>query len=316
MNRRRSAFTLIELLVVIAVISILIGLLMPAVQKVREAANRLSCMNNLKQIGLAMHMYHDTNEGFPPGYLFQSSTGSRAARHHNRPPPGAFALPNAPGWGWASYLLPFLEQEALNAMIDRSLPVESPSCVAIRETTLKMYTCPSDSETGIFSVLTYKNQVMGTAATNSYAACFGSNGLVGTNPDIGDGIFFRNSHTRIADILDGTSSTLAIGERAASFAQAPWAGVMTGGTVRTTPGAPVLRSVIEPAPAMPLAGVFNHLLNEGLSEPYDFFSSHPGVLPVVFADGSVHGLATGASLTNLQALATRAGGEVVDARDY
>lgn len=316
MNRRRSAFTLIELLVVISVISILIGLLTPAVQKVREAANRISCMNNLKQIGLAMHMYHDTNQGFPPGYLFQTSTGSGAGRHHNRPPPGAFALPNAPGWGWASYLLPYLEQDALNKMIDRTLPVESPSCLAIREYTLKMYTCPSDRETGVFSVLTSKNQVLGTAATNSYAACFGANGLVGTNPDAGDGIFYRNSHTRIADITDGTSSTLAIGERAASFAQAPWAGVMTGGTVRTTPGAPVLRSVIEPAPAMPLAGVFNHLLNDGLSEPYDFFSAHPGVLPVVFADGSVHGLATSASLTTLLGLATRAGGEVVDAGNY
>jgi prepilin-type N-terminal cleavage/methylation domain-containing protein len=301
MTRRRSAFTLIELLVVITVISILIGLLMPAVQKVREAANRISCMNNLKQIGLALHMYHDTTLSFPPGYLYQPSTVS---------PPGTVD-PNAPGWGWATFLLPYIEQDNLYKMIDRTVPVESPTYLTLRQGPLKMYTCPSDREAGIFDVLDLTNQVIGPAATNSYAACFGANGLLDTNPDVGDGIFYRNSTTRIADVYDGTSNTLAIGERAALFAQAPWAGVMTGGTVRTTLGAPVFLSVIEPAQAMPLAQVFNHPLNDGSSEPFDFFSAHPGVLPVVFADGSVHGLATSTSLITLQALATRAGGETV-----
>jgi prepilin-type N-terminal cleavage/methylation domain-containing protein len=317
MKRHRSAFTLIELLVVIAVISILIGLLMPAVQKVREAANRISCMNNLKQIGLALHMYHDVNLEFPPGYRYVDPSGSsRAQRHHNRPPPAAFGKPNAPGWGWAAYLLPFIEQDNLYKQIDFNLPVESPSCLTIRTTTMKIYTCPSDPETGVFSVLTATNQELATAATNSYAACYGANGQIGINSAEGDGCFFRNSPIRFADITDGTSNTLAIGERAAFFAQAPWAGVMSGGTVRTTPGAQVLRSVIEPAPAMPLAGVYNHLLNDGLSEPYDFFSAHPGVLPVVFADGSVHGLSTSASKTTLLALATRAGGETIAVGDY
>jgi hypothetical protein len=280
--------------------------LMPAVQKVREAANRISCMNNLKQIGLALHMHHDTNFNFPPGYLYQP-TGIA-------PPTGVD--PNAPGWGWAYFLLPYIEQDNLYKMIDRTLPVESPSYLAVRQNILKMYRCPSDPETGVFDVLDFTNQDMGPAATNSYAACFGANGLLGSNPDAGDGIFYRNSITRIADITDGTSNTLAIGERAALFAQAPWAGVMTGGTVRTTVGAPVLVSVIEPAQAMPLAQVFNHPLNDVSSEPFDFYSAHPGVLPVVFADGSVHGLATSTSLITLQALATRAGGEALGAGDY
>jgi prepilin-type N-terminal cleavage/methylation domain-containing protein len=301
MNRRRSAFTLIELLVVIAVISILISLLMPAVQKVREAANRISCMNNLKQIGLALHMHNDTTLSLPPGYIYQPSTVS---------PPGAVD-PNAPGWGWATLLLPYLEQDNLYKMIDRTVPVESPTYLTVRQEILKMYTCPSDRETGIFSVLDFTNQDMGPAATNSYAACFGANGLIGSNPDMGDGIFYRNSTTRLTDIYDGTSNTLAIGERAALFAQAPWAGVMTGGTLRTTLGAPVFLSVIEPAPAMALAEVYNHLLNDGASEPFDFFSAHSGVLPVVFADASVHGLSLSTSLVTLQALATRAGGETV-----
>jgi prepilin-type N-terminal cleavage/methylation domain-containing protein len=301
MTRRRSAFTLIELLVVIAVISILISLLMPAVQKVREAANRISCMNNLKQIGLALHTHHDTMLTFPPGYVYVPPTVA--------PPSGVD--PNDPGWGWATFLLPYLEQDNLYNTIDRTVPVGSPTYQTIRQGPLKMYTCPSDRETGIFSVLDFTDQDLGEAYTNSYAACFGANGLLGVNPDAGDGIFYRNSVTRIADVYDGTSNTLAIGERAALFAQTPWAGVMTGGTVRTTPLAPVFVSVIEPAQAMALAQAFNHPLNNGSSEPFDFFSAHPGALPVVFADGSVHGLSLTTSLDTLQALATRAGGETV-----
>ncbi|MFL5244712.1 MAG: DUF1559 domain-containing protein [Gemmataceae bacterium] len=306
MNRRRSGFTLIELLVVIAVISILISLLMPAVQKVREAANRISCMNNLKQMGLALHMHHDTLLSFPAGYLYQPTAVT--------PPPGA--EPNGPGWGWAYFLLPFLEQDNLYRLIDRNLPVESPSCSDIRQQSLKIYKCPSDSETGIFEVFDFNDQDMGPAMTNSYAACFGANRVIGSNPDGGDGIFYRNSFTRFADITDGTSNTLAIGERAALFAKAPWAGVMTGGTVRTTVGAPVLVSAIEPAPAMALAGAFNHSLNNVSSEPVDFFSAHHSSLPVVFADGSVHKLPTTISLETLRDLATRAGGETIDAGDY
>jgi prepilin-type N-terminal cleavage/methylation domain-containing protein/prepilin-type processing-associated H-X9-DG protein len=322
MASTRRAFTLIELLVVIAIIAVLIGLLLPAVQKVREAANRVSCLNNLKQIGLAMHMYHDTQGSLPAGYLYVGTTSPPTNNPHpfgasilHRPSPSSFSQPNSPGWGWASLLLPFLEQTALAGQIQYNLPVESPTNLASRTTLLKMYTCPSDLNTGQFMVETSLNQNLALAATNSYAACYGGVNQPASNPDAGNGVFYRNSRTRFADIIDGTSSTLAIGERAAWFTQTPWAGVMTGGTARTTPGAPVFSAVSDPPPVMALAYT-KRPLNSPLSEPYDFFSPHTEVVNFLFCDGSAHSFSIATDVTVLEALATRAGGEVVSGSDY
>src|SRR5438270_5778731 len=107
--RNRQAFTLIELLVVIAIIGVLVGLLLAAVQRVREAANRASCLNNLHQIGLALHTYHDSHGSFPPGYVCDTQKDSNFT---------------APGWGWAFLLLPGLEQGNLASQADTTLPVE------------------------------------------------------------------------------------------------------------------------------------------------------------------------------------------------
>jgi len=317
--RRCRAFTLIELLVVIALLAVLLGLLLPAVQKVREAASRMHCQNNLKQIGIAVHLYSNDYGSLPPGYVYDSSSSTKRPgsvgpkpQRIDRHPPRSKPQPNSPGWGWASYLLDNLEQGNLARQINYDLPVEAVSNWIPRTALLSIYTCPSDLNTGLFSVHSEKNMSLARAATNSYAACFGTGYLLGIQPDSGNGVFYRNSKTRFTDITDGTSNTITIGERGAILAQGPWAGVMTGGTIRTTPGAPVYTSIIEPAPAMVLARFGPHTLNAFNSEPYDFFSPHSQVVQFLFGDGSVHALSISTDLGVLQALATRSEGEPVD----
>jgi prepilin-type processing-associated H-X9-DG protein len=306
---------LIELLVVIAIIAVLIGILLPAVQKVREAAARTSCKNNLRQIGLACRLYHDNQKCLPSGYLYRAPGSSGAPQRINRVG-GGFPPPQAPGWGWAALILPYIEQVNLGNSISYTLPVESPSNLQARTVQLRVYTCPFDQDTGIFSVLDKNNIYIADAATNSYAACYGAGGLIGSQPDKGNGAFFRNSRIRNTDVADGMSRTIAIGERAALFVQAPWAGVMSNGTTRTTPGAPVFISIVEPAPTMALAHMGWHLLNATDSEPYNFFSPHPGLVQFVFADGSVHALSITTNVNLLQALATIAGHEAVSGDDF
>jgi prepilin-type N-terminal cleavage/methylation domain-containing protein/prepilin-type processing-associated H-X9-DG protein len=297
----RHGFTLIELLVAIAIIALLIGLLLPAVQKVRESANRVRCENNLKQLGLALHHFHDNYGAFPAGYLCRV-----------RPDPTA----TAPGWGWAAQLLPFLEQDALGRQIDLSVPVEDPAHRAVRTQGLRLFVCPSDRETGVFTVQDAGGTPLADAATNSYAACYGAGGEIADDPAGGNGLFFRNSRVRFADVTDGTSNTLALGERAALFTQTPWAGAVSGGTTRVTPGAPVLGSAVEAAPTQTLAHTGSHTINDPDADPDDFFTPHAGVGNFLFGDGSVRPIHARLPLPILQALSTRAGGEVVDANSF
>jgi prepilin-type N-terminal cleavage/methylation domain-containing protein len=297
----RKGFTLVELLVVIAIIGTLIGLLLPAVQKTREAANRISCANNLHQIGLALHNYHDTRGSLPPGYLCKVS---------------ADPAYTAPGWGWAAFILPYLEQENLYRQIDFRLPVEHPKHEGVRTQTLRMFNCPSDPRTEVFTVLDQSGNPLADAATNSYAACFGALLEIADTPGKGNGVFYRNSRVRLTDITDGTSSTIAVAERAAYFTQTPWAGAVTGGTARITPGAPTRSNAVEPAPVLPLAHTGSHTMNDPSADPDDFFTSHTGIGLVLFADGGARGLRKGVSLPVLQALSTRNGGEVINCSDY
>jgi prepilin-type N-terminal cleavage/methylation domain-containing protein len=299
----RFGFTLIELLVVIAIIAVLIGLLLPAVQKVREAASRASCQNNLHQIGVALHNYHDTQGSFPSGYLC--------------PKPQANVDYTSPGWGWAALLLPYIEQGNLSRQINFALPIEDPSNLAARTLTLKLYVCPSDRSTGVFTIFNKSNAALTQAATNSYAACHGVGIDLDEELDDFNGMFSRNSRVRFADVTDGTGYTIAIGERGAFFTQASWAGAVSFGSTRITPGAPVANpAVIEDAPTQVLAHIDVETINDPRGDPEDFFTPHTAVAMFLFADGSVRSVSIATPLSVLQAISTRDGGETVNSSDF
>jgi len=199
---RRVAFTLIELLVVIAIIAVLIGLLVPAVQKVREAANRMSCTNNLKQLGLAQHNFQTAQGMFPQGY---------DGRPYSASPSTTFR------WSALAALLPYIEQSTV--VLDTTIPLFGPPTAvpadgfpgnfeistrnqAMVNTTVKTFLCPSDRMTHIVSV---------NRRPTNYVACAGNGGIDGDNVNA-NGVYYANSMTRIADLLDGTSNTAAMSE--------------------------------------------------------------------------------------------------------
>jgi prepilin-type N-terminal cleavage/methylation domain-containing protein len=223
MHRLRSSlgFTLIELLVVIAIISVLISLLLPAVQAARESARRMQCSNNLKQIGIALHNYHESLNTFPPGWISRpDSVGENAG----------------PGWCWASLSLPFCEQAPLYSSINVTRPIESPDNRTARGTLLSVCCCPTDAYfQPTFTVVdaTTSSTSLGTpicdVASSSYVGVFGT-GDPSDFPgrDLGNGSFFRNKPIGLRDYLDGTSNTIAVGERSQNLSRASWTGAVTG----------------------------------------------------------------------------------------
>lgn len=323
----RRGFTLIELLVVISIIAVLIGLLLPAVQAAREAARRIQCVNNLKQVGLALHNYHDALGAFPMGY---------AAR-------GKFvdgATDTAPGWGWATMILPQIEQTPIYNAVNFILPVDAAQNSTVVLSSLTAYVCPSDITNGPFAVLdsTTPGAALATMTPSSYVASVGNDftdtakGL--NNDGLGNGVMFRNSSIRIASITDGTSQTIMVGERAWANAKGVWAGVVANGTTR--------RGAMNRCPsngalfysAAALVQAHGHLLNTDTDQDGgldDFSSLHPGGANFVFADGSVRFIKTvlrdsgvnssGGTVYSptsllLQALTTRSGGEVLSADSF
>ena len=311
----RTAFTLIELLVVVAIIGILIGLLLPAVQKVREAAARIKCTNNLHQIGLALHGCHDAQSGLPPGYAASA---------------GYFdgANDTSPGWGWAAYLLPYAEQGNLYQSIDFNQPVESPANAAAVATRLPLFLCPSDQPPpGPFPVTDPFGKPVARLAASSYAACVGGDESEPSSP-AGLGVFYRNSRTRFTDITDGLSETILVGERAWSNVQGVWAGAPSGAVATRGPRNPNPGSgaAFFPAPTLVLAhSHLNNAMTDTDGGLDDFSSNHVGGSNFLFADGSVHFIRsipgdtpTGYTPDSIafQALGTRADGEVVQGLDY
>ncbi len=224
----RCGFSLVELLVVIAIIGILVGILLPAVQSAREAARRMQCSNNLKQMGLALHNYEGAHRTFPPGFISRV-TGSWPGGS-NAPIPEA-----GPGWSLFALMLPQLEQSNLHSTIRWDLPIADTLNQPARRTRVKEYQCPSDAWNE--PVRVWPNSLaINDLAHSSYVACLGGGdpaqaprytALYEEQPF--NGMFHRNRAIRHAEITDGTSNTLGLGERASMFAPNGWAGVVPNG---------------------------------------------------------------------------------------
>jgi prepilin-type N-terminal cleavage/methylation domain-containing protein/prepilin-type processing-associated H-X9-DG protein len=293
-HRIKRGFTLIELLVVIAIIAVLIALLLPAVQQAREAARRSQCINNLKQLGLALHTYHDSLNAFPPGWL-----GVQGGISHMEGPSG---------FAWGAHILPYLDQAPLYSRINFNLSCTDASNAIARQTVLPAFRCPSDSSTDTWSLGEEGNpsNILATLPTANYMGSFGTEGFEDICDGapfpaaqcVSDGMFFHNSSTKMRDVLDGMSNTIFLGEHRTDANldwHSTWVGVVPEG---------------DEAIARVLA-VSDHTPNHPSQHIDDFSSPHTGGVHFLFGDGRVRFITQNIDTGLFKAMASRAGGEVM-----
>ncbi len=305
--RSRHAFTLVELLVVIAIIGVLIGLLLPAVQSAREAARRSSCTNNLKQIGLAIHVYaHGTKERFPEGWLCDASPAAETGL----------------GWGWASRILPHMEEtavgNAVTAHIQASEGTTHGDAASTRVAIIRSFLCPSDPKNNnpIFEMHGNAPADELNFSRSNYPGMFGAvhveevieeeDGHTKAELFTGNGIFFANSRVEFRSVTDGLSKTIMVAERDAREVpghdgdeleqfDSVWIGMAQGGEEA------IIRVV----------GGGSEMFNGAVPHAEDFRSKHVNGINVVFADGHVEFLSNNLDETIFQRMSQRNDGQVI-----
>jgi prepilin-type N-terminal cleavage/methylation domain-containing protein/prepilin-type processing-associated H-X9-DG protein len=347
---KRPAFTLIELLVVIAIIGVLMGLLVPAVQQIRESASRLQCQNNLKQIGLALHSYHGVYKRFPPAYV---TTNPYANGSAYGVPYGDEYRNGPPGWAWGTLILPYIEQDNLYKQFRLDLPCWAPENAAAARTKVSVFLCPSatggsdgfevqkeagdrrhgvpmvrsDGSTIYFAHSHYVTNAgihqpwgRGTAYCYDYDV---PEPIPANNnqPARIDGPFYRNARMPVARITDGLSNTVFIGEHSSVLSNKTWVGVVPGAV--TPP-----RLDLQPWPsenngAGCLVGVHSgpdthdhpqviiHAPNNPFGHTDEMWGEHDGPgCNVLFGDGSVRFINAFIDPWTWVALSTRNAGDV------
>jgi prepilin-type processing-associated H-X9-DG protein len=286
----RTAFSVIELLMVIFIICMILSLVLPAIQSTREAARRVQCINNLKQLSLALANYETHHKVLPPGVV------DRAGPIRNER--------EGLQIGWIVQLLPYIEQTALYKVFDSEVSVYAPENRTVRVSRINTLLCPSDPEPG-------KTTLTGVT---SYAACHHD---VEAPIDAGNhGVFFLNSHISADDVLDGTSFTIYVGEKLTEPAPHDL-GWLSGSrsTLRNTGTAlngtpPVNASGFLPSAALPAPGGDQELAVGG------FGSRHPGGANFAFGDGSVRFLSSKINPQVYRCLGHRADGEMISDTEF
>lgn len=295
---RSRGFTLIELLVVIAIIAILVSLLLPAVQQAREAARRTQCKNNLKQIGLALHNYHDIHRTFPSGWIAVDGGQQNAHDGLN-------------GAGWATMILPQIEQGNLYDLFDPNLPITDPGNIVFSTTVIPAFQCPSDPKPETWQITEEgTTDVLATLPTANYVGVFGTEELdgcenaAGTAPVssagqcLGNGFFFHNSSVKLRDVTDGTTNTFMIGERRTDENL----GWFTSWPGMVAEGEEAFQRIL---------GSADHVPNSPAAHFDDMSSNHVGGAQFCLGDGSVRFVSENIDEGTYKSLATVRGGEVI-----